>query len=300
MSTILDILKKLEEEKSVLEQGLDLKGMVLRREPPVYSRSNRERPSPVRIFSALVIGGIAVGVGLGVFLIQPETGKSETASAVRRAPAPKAGPPPAVSKPEETVTPAPAQARGGNEPGVTPPTPAREEKKEERLGIPLASIGEEDGKGGPAEEPIPVIALPEVPARNAGAKPAPPSPAQPQLQAQPQAGLDREAAEGSVPDFKDINAIIENSRVEKVEAVVRPKNDPLPYSPIRIPGVKVKGIIYFGKDNPASYILVASLQNISQKMKVGEEISGATLKEVQPSFAVFSYQGEMAQLRIGE
>ncbi|MBI5427693.1 MAG: hypothetical protein HZA02_05355 [Nitrospinae bacterium] len=281
MSTILDILKKLEEEKSVLEQGLDLKGMVLRREPPVYSRSNRERPSPVRIFSALVVSGIIVGVGLGVFLIQPEMGKTETtALPERKAQAPKASPPPAVSKPEEAVA---------------PPTPAREEKKEERLGIPLASIGEEDGKSGPAEEPIPVIALPEIPARNAGAKPA-----QAQSQAQPQAGPAREAAEGSVPDFKDINAIIENSRVEKVEAVVRPKNDPLPYSPLRIPGVKVKGIIYFGKDNPANYILVASLQNVSQKMKVGEEISGATLKEVQPSFAVFSYQGEMAQLRIGE
>ena len=61
MSTILKTLKKLEEEKSVLEKGLDLKELVLQDEENLCFNSPSETPRKIFLISAILFGGIAFG-----------------------------------------------------------------------------------------------------------------------------------------------------------------------------------------------------------------------------------------------
>ena len=60
MSTILNTLKKLEEEKSVLDRSLNLKGLVLQTDRALYPQAERANISPGKALLALVIGGIAL------------------------------------------------------------------------------------------------------------------------------------------------------------------------------------------------------------------------------------------------
>lgn len=60
MSTILKTLKKLEEEKSVLEKGLDLKELVLQDEENLFSDS--PNPRKIILISAILFSGIAFGL----------------------------------------------------------------------------------------------------------------------------------------------------------------------------------------------------------------------------------------------
>jgi len=62
MSTILKTLKKLEEEKSVLEKGLDLKELVLQDEEKLFFDSPSEAPRKILLISAIVFSGIAFGL----------------------------------------------------------------------------------------------------------------------------------------------------------------------------------------------------------------------------------------------
>ncbi|MFT4579286.1 MAG: hypothetical protein ACI8PD_000550 [Nitrospinales bacterium] len=63
MSTILKTLKKLEEEKSVLEKGLDLKELVLQDEENLFN-SPSETPRKIFLISAILFSGIAFGLFL--------------------------------------------------------------------------------------------------------------------------------------------------------------------------------------------------------------------------------------------
>ncbi len=67
MSTILNTLKKLEEEKSVLDRSLNLKGLVLQTDRAVYPRQEKEPGNHARGLVVLIIAGIVVGVSLGVY-----------------------------------------------------------------------------------------------------------------------------------------------------------------------------------------------------------------------------------------
>ena len=62
MSTILKTLKKLEEEKSVLEKGLDLKELVLQDEDNLFFNSPSETPGKIFLISAILFSGIALGL----------------------------------------------------------------------------------------------------------------------------------------------------------------------------------------------------------------------------------------------
>ena len=62
MSTILKTLKKLEEEKSVLEKGLDLKELVFQDEENLFSNSPSETPRKIFLISAILFSGIAFGL----------------------------------------------------------------------------------------------------------------------------------------------------------------------------------------------------------------------------------------------
>ena len=62
MSTILKTLKKLEEEKSVLEKGLDLKELLLQDEENLFFNSPSETHRKIFLISAILFGGIVLGL----------------------------------------------------------------------------------------------------------------------------------------------------------------------------------------------------------------------------------------------
>ena len=80
MSTILNTLKKLEEEKSVLEKNIDLKGLLLQGQDSVYPQAERASRKWGAV-GGLMIGGVLLG-GLFVYFFDssktptPETNKT--------------------------------------------------------------------------------------------------------------------------------------------------------------------------------------------------------------------------------
>ena len=64
MSTILKTLKKLEEEKKVLEKRLDLRELVLQDEENLFLKSPSETPRKIFLISAILFSGIAFGLFL--------------------------------------------------------------------------------------------------------------------------------------------------------------------------------------------------------------------------------------------
>ena len=95
MSTILKTLKKLEKEKSVLEQSIDLKGMVLHGEDAVIPMMEKARSSRLGMTLILSAGGLLVGIYMLYVFSEPET-----------APPPAASPPAKVkTQQEQTIAP---------------------------------------------------------------------------------------------------------------------------------------------------------------------------------------------------
>jgi hypothetical protein len=77
-----------------------------------------------------------------------------------------------------------------------------------------------------------------------------------------------------------------NEPAEKVSSKPEERN------PLNIPSLKLKGIIYFTEGNPANYIFVSSSEQNNVKLKVGESIMGAMLQSIQSSRAIFTKNGE--------
>jgi hypothetical protein len=69
---------------------------------------------------------------------------------------------------------------------------------------------------------------------------------------------------------------------------------------ISIPGLKVKGIIFFSLKSPSNHIFISTSVSKNQKVRVGDTVQSATLMHIESNRVVFSYQGEMVHLRIGE
>jgi|GEM_PF-422475 len=81
MSTILNTLKKLEEEKSVLEKNISLKGLLLQGQESVYPQASESASRKWGAVGSLIIGGVLLG-GLFVYFFDssktatPETKKT--------------------------------------------------------------------------------------------------------------------------------------------------------------------------------------------------------------------------------
>ena len=67
-----------------------------------------------------------------------------------------------------------------------------------------------------------------------------------------------------------------------------------------IPGLKVKGIIFFSSESPSNHIFVSTPKSSNQKVRVGGSIESATLLKIESNGAVFSYNGDRVRLQIGE
>ncbi len=67
-----------------------------------------------------------------------------------------------------------------------------------------------------------------------------------------------------------------------------------------IPGLKVKGIIFFSSGSPSNHIFVSTPKSSNQKVRVGDSIESATLLKIDSNGAIFSYKGESVHLQIGQ
>ena len=78
MSTILNTLKKLEEEKSVLEKNIDLKGLLLQGQESVYPQGGEGASRKWGAVGGLIIGGVLLGGLIVYFSNSPKTATLET------------------------------------------------------------------------------------------------------------------------------------------------------------------------------------------------------------------------------
>jgi hypothetical protein len=255
MSTILKTLKKLEEEKSVLEKGLDLKELVLQDEEKLFFDSSSETPRKILLISAIVFGGIAFGLFWAWKGNPPET------QMVRASP-PNTG---------YFKNPAPVKNQ------YVTPVP----------GIPLSNIPEQEKpyQGSennfyPVEEEIPTKVESII-------EPAKPPAVLARGNSQQQQRRDAYEIQSLIATAKSL--------ADEPEEILIPQIS----SSLSIPGLKLKGIIYFSAGSSSNHIFVSTPKSNNHKMRVGDSIDSATLMKIESTGAVFAYQGETAFLNIG-
>jgi hypothetical protein len=103
-------------------------------------------------------------------------------------------------------------------------------------------------------------------------------------------------------DIKKTNeeflSLIEKTQIDEAKEQVPSK--PQERNPLNIPFLKLKGIIYFTEGNPANYIFVSSAEQNNVKLKVGESIMGAMLQSIQSSRAIFTRNGKTGFVEMGQ
>ncbi|GEM_PF-2795906 len=97
---------------------------------------------------------------------------------------------------------------------------------------------------------------------------------------------------------EEILSLIKKTQTSNVEENASPK--PQRYSSLNIPELKLKGIIFFSDGNPANYIFVSSQGESNVKLKVGESIMGATLQSIQLNRAIFTKNGKTGFVEMGK
>jgi hypothetical protein len=257
MSTILKTLKKLEEEKSLLEKGLDLKELVLQDEENIFFNSSSKTTRKIFLIGVIIFSGIAIG------LFSKLKGKP----------------------PENQV----ARVLKPNTVHYKVSTPVKNEYATPVPGIPLSNILEQEK---PYQSPsiennfyaiekeiptyvekiVETVKPPVVVARDNSQK-------------------------HQTHDVREIQSLIATAKslANEPEEVYIPQIN----NSLFIPGLKVKGIIYFSPVSSSNHILVSTLKSNNHKMRVGDSIDSATLMKIESTGAVFAYQGQKAFLNIG-
>jgi len=67
----------------------------------------------------------------------------------------------------------------------------------------------------------------------------------------------------------------------------------------RIPGIKIKGIIFFDKDSSSNHIIATTESNSNVKLRVGEAVQDAILKSIHPNHVIFLYHDQLIEVGIG-
>ena len=252
MSTILKTLKKLEEEKSVLEKRLDLKDMVLQDEDSSYSISS------LKTYPRFIWGGtlFLTGVAVTTFWLWVDKPQNIQISPISHPSSVKLQPPVTIKKKTNSYIP----------------------------GIPLSNIPEQP-KSKPFTENNKNSVEKEVVVDRL-IKPAVPI-----------TGSERGAV-GQEQGIYEIQSLIASAKSladQPAEILVPQINKNL-----FVPGLKVKGIIFFSSGSPSNHIFVSTPKSSNQKVRVGDSIESATLLKIESNGAVFSYKGDRVRLQIGE
>lgn len=258
MSTILNTLKKLEEEKSVLEKNVNLKGLLLQGQESIYPRFERQAPRKWGLFGGLVAGGLLLA-GLALYLVPFSAPRSNGAKNIMM----------------------PRQA------SLVPGIKKAPERVAANPGIPLSRIPEmepveeddllmDDDFFGPEHVISPVAEV------------SPPA-----VVAQPE-------PKGSA-EIREIESLIQAATVPS--KVVRESFEKQVFAlrgAQHIPGLKLKGIIFFSPDNPANHVFVATPADKNRKLKVGDTLLDSILESIEAQKAIFSYQGQRVEAHIGD
>lgn len=260
MSTILKTLKKLEKEKSVLEQSIDLKGMVLHGEDLVIPSMDKARSSRLSMTLILAVGGLLVGIYMFHVFSRPNT-----------------PPPPAASPPAKVET---------QRKQMIVPEKEISRRNAGHQGVSLAGIAEIPAKASPS---APLVLDDDPEAMDLVESPP--------MEEEISTAEDEERLQ----TMREIQQVLRNAKIASLKPPREVTVDPYPKaSEILIPGLRVKGIISLGADNPVNYILVSTPEENNLKLRVGETILNATLKSIQPNRAIFTYKGKIAVMQVGE
>ena len=66
-----------------------------------------------------------------------------------------------------------------------------------------------------------------------------------------------------------------------------------------IPGIKVKGIIFFDEGSSSNHIIATTKDNSNLKLRVGEAIHDSILKSIHPNHVIFLSNGVLIEVNIG-
>ena len=238
MSTILKTLRKLEEEKNILNQKLDLKEMLLKEDTayPKPIKSDRRKIFLIIITVLLVIGGTS----FHQWEPKPEI-TSLRKQVLNKKPIP------------QTTLPSKGLSRLSTFEGV------------------------------PMEAILPDELAPTKPDKNIPVK-----------------------RKGKLLPEKTPKITIP-SEIEKIQTFIQSTTNlakphtvlPTAIQSGSIPGIKVKGIIFFDKDSLSNHIIATTESNSNLKLRVGETAQDAVLKSIYPNYVIFLYRNQLIQVSIG-
>jgi hypothetical protein len=97
---------------------------------------------------------------------------------------------------------------------------------------------------------------------------------------------------------EEILSLIEKTQIDETDERIFSKSQKR--NPLNMPSLKLKGIIYFTEGNPANYIFVSSSEQNNLKLKVGESVMGAMLESIQSSRAIFTRNGKTGFVEMGQ
>ena len=238
MSTILKTLRKLEEEKSLLNQKLDLEQMLLKEDSsyPKLIGSGRWK-----FFLLIVIAAIFLfAVGVTFYRSAPNY---EVSTSNKYSPKKKSIQP--IIKPQNS------------------PTPQTFE------GIPMEAISSNATASNPKnklpfksftkllpDEPLPVNTSPDI---------------------------------------------------TKIENLIRPKANIIKTKSVadlsiqsdHIPGIKIKGIIFFYKGSSSNHIIVTTENNTNLKLREGEAFRDTLVESIHSNYVIFSHHNQLIEVAIG-
>jgi hypothetical protein len=240
MSTILKTLRKLEEEKSILDQKLDLKGMLLK-EDTAYPKSIKSERLKFFLLMTIVAGLLIAGGA--VFPYWPSSQE--------------------VSSSRKHVL---------NKTPVQQPPPFKDLSRLRAFeGVPMAAISSNEL----ASKPKPNKYLSSKQVAKLLPEEAPPI--------------------STSSGMEEIESLIRSTT-----ALAKKKSAMLPtIQSGRIPGIKIKGIIFFDKDSSSNHIIATTESNSNVKLRVGEAVQDAILKSIHPNHVIFLYHDQLIEVGIG-
>ena len=263
MSTILKTLKKLEEEKSLLDQKLDLKTMVLKEEVVYPKTIENERSRFFLLVTVVAVILIIVGVVFYYWApIDKGPGPSKnvvTKTLMRQTPLPK-------------KLPRPSTFEGISMTGIPGDNKGSTVKLEQ-----AATFFEQSGKKPPAIEP-PALKQP--------------TPSEPLSKLLPKEASSTEVSS----NFKEIENLIQSATISSQNSLATSVTNRGGY----IPGVTVKGIIFFDEKSSSNHIIVTTPSDSNLKLRVGDSVQNAFLKSIRPNRVFFLYQDQLIEVSIGQ
>ena len=66
-----------------------------------------------------------------------------------------------------------------------------------------------------------------------------------------------------------------------------------------IPGIKIKGVIFFDKGSSYNHIIATTENNSNLKLRVGETVQGSVLKSIHPNHVIFFHHNQLIEVSIG-